>query len=263
MKKAQTVLLKVLFQEILVYRSSNIVISNYKVINNRLERNWNETDGVNFDNCIDGLLYNAFLWTGDDSMAVKSDDIIDGFGYGTDPTTNLNYMNVSNIVHRKIVSYGQGGCKVGTKTYGTYMVEIVYDDIDIIGPMRGLVIDGVDTANINRVIFKNIRIESVTGRLIDINIDVENIFWRTALGLCNISNIIISNVYANMKRECRLVGTDHAWITNTNHIAYGKTNYIQDVKFYDFVILGNKIISLEDPNAEFTTNAYVRDIFFY
>ncbi|MCX7820819.1 MAG: glycosyl hydrolase family 28 protein, partial [Brevinematales bacterium] len=84
------------FWNTMPYRSSNVVISNYKVINNRLADEWNETDGVDFNNCVDSLLYNAFLYTGDDSMAVKSDDaaaenmnLITNAGYSyEDPTPN-------------------------------------------------------------------------------------------------------------------------------------------------------------------------------
>ncbi|MCX7821811.1 MAG: glycosyl hydrolase family 28 protein [Brevinematales bacterium] len=249
------------FWNTLIYRSSNIVISNYKVINNKLADEWNETDGVDFDNCVDSVLYNAFLYAGDDTMAVKSDDLIDGETWTTDPTTGP-YINVSNIVHKKIVAIsGSSACKVGTKTYGETMSDIVYDDVDIILARRAFVIDGVDTALIKNTVFKNIRIEKVTGNLVDFNIDVKNITWRTALGLTTISNTIITNVKSDVKLQFRIIGTDHDWITNTNEPNYGKTNYVYDTYFYDYYIQGIKLTNT--GGAFFNTNSYVKNIFFY
>ncbi len=195
-------------------------------------------------------------------MAVKSDDLIDGQTYDTDPYTGT-YMNVSNVVHRKIVCYGYGGCKIGTKTYGEYVTDVLFEDIDILDGIRGLVIDGVDTALIKNNVFKDIRIEKVSSLLVSINIDVRDIFWRTALGLCTISNTLISNVRCDLKKDIYLVGTDHSWITNPEHPAYGSTNYVDGVYFYDLYIYENKITNFNDPNASFKTNNYVRNIFFY
>ncbi|MEJ5284071.1 MAG: glycosyl hydrolase family 28 protein [Brevinematia bacterium] len=256
------------FWNTMPYRSSNVVISNYKVINNRLKDEWNETDGVDFNNCVDSLLYNAFLYTGDDSMAVKSDDaaaenmdLITNAGYSyEDPTPNtLPYMNVSNIVHKKIVAFGHGACKVGTKTYGIYMSDIVYEDIDVLGGMRGLVVDGVDTALVKGVKFKNIRIEYLTGRQVDLNINVKDIFWRTAVGMCTISNIIMEDIYSDMTTELRIIGEDHLWLTNT-HPFYGQQKLVTDVLFKNYFILGNKLTSF--ASATFTTNTNISNIRF-
>ncbi len=195
---------------------------------------------------------------------MKSDDIPDGQSYGTtvDPTTGP-YMSVNGITHRKIVCFGYGACKIGTKTIGDTISNVTYDDVDVILVDRALVIDADDTAVISGTLFNNIRIEYVTGRLIDLDMDVQSINWRTAFGIGSISNTIFSNISANINRECRLVGTDHSWITDTNSPAYGKTNTIDGVSFYNFKINGNTITSLTDANASFNINAYATNISFY
>ncbi len=256
------------FWNTMPYRSKNIVISNYKVINNRLANEWNETDGVDFNNCIDSLLYNAFLYTGDDSMAVKSDDATsdnitfltnNGFALYEDPTPNTEpYINVSNVIHRKVITFGHGGCKVGTKTYGTYMRDIIYEDIDILGGMRGLAVDGVDTALVSGVIFRNIRIEYLTGRQVDLNINVKDITWRVAAGFCLVSNIVMENIYSDMATEIRIIGEDHLW-RDPSHPFYGQQRLITDVLFKNYYVQGNKLTTF---TSIFNTNTNTSNIRF-
>ena len=75
-------------------------------------------------------LYNAFLYTGDDSMATKNE--YDDFGY----------INTKDILHEKVVLYTNSvGCKIGTKTMGDTMDGITFRDIDIVHAGRAMVID--------------------------------------------------------------------------------------------------------------------------
>src|SRR5690606_5187232 len=79
------------FWNTLIYRSDEVEIRNYKMVNCRpTTTTWNNTDGVNFDESTNGYLYNAFLYTGDDSMATKNEE-----PNGT--------VNTRNILHEKVV----------------------------------------------------------------------------------------------------------------------------------------------------------------
>ena len=68
-----------------------------------------QTAGVDFDESTNGLLSNAFLYTGDDGMAPKNED----------PSGTINSKN---LTHQHIVVYNNSvGCKIGTKSMGQSM----------------------------------------------------------------------------------------------------------------------------------------------
>jgi len=250
------------FWNTLVYRSDNISISNYKVINNRLDSDWNETDGVDFNNSTASTLLNAFLYTGDDCMAVKSDDIPDDFEIAgiLDPSV-ASYINVADITHEQIVCFSRSsGCKVGTKTFGETMTNIVYRNVDVVTADRGLVIDAVDSATITGTVFEDIRLEEITGRIIDFNMDPESITWRTNPGICTVTNTTVTNVSSESNAECRIQGNIHDWDEADQY--YGNTYFIDGVTFTNFSVGGNVIASLDDPNASFVTNEYGTGITF-
>jgi len=250
------------FWNTMVYRSANIHISNYKVINNRLDDEWNETDGVDFNNCTNSSLTNAFLYTGDDCMAVKSDDIQDGLEVSglNDPTTGP-YISVDNIAHEKIVCFsGSSGCKVGTKTFGESMSNISFRDVDLVSVNRGLVIDAVDTALISDTVFEDIRIENVTGRIVDFNMDAESITWRVSFGTASVLGASITNVSSANDAECRIHGNLHDW--NPEDPYYGNEYLIDGVTFSNFSVGGNVITSVDDPNVRFNVNEHTANITF-
>jgi len=250
------------FWNTLIYRSENINISNYKVINNRLDSDWNETDGVNFDNTTASTLLNGFLYTGDDCMAAKSDDIQDEFPVAglLDPTMG-SYINVADITYEKVVCFSRSsGCKIGTKTFGETMSNVVYRNVDVVLADRGLVIDAVDTATITGTVFEDIRLEEITGRLVDFNMDPQSITWRTNPGTCTVTNTTVTNVSSESNVECRIQGNIHDWDEADQY--YGNEYYVDGVTFTNFSIGGNVIASLEDPNASFVTNEYGTGITF-
>ena len=251
------------FWNVMIYRSDEIHIANFKVINNRLDDKHNETDGVDFNNCTNSTLTNAFLYTGDDCMAVKSDDIqddldIDGLG---DPTEDgSGYIAVDNIVHEKIVCFsGSAACKVGTKTFGESMSNVVFRDVDVITTDRVLVIDAVDTANIRDTLFEDIRIEHVTGRLVDINMRAEEIYWRITPGVATVTNTTFKDVVADNSAAIRIEGVLHDWAEETDPY-YGEEYYVNDVTFDNFAIEGTVLTSQED--GPFDVNDYVTGITF-
>lgn len=250
------------FWNTLIYRSDNVQITNYKVINNQLVGEWNETDGVDFNNCTNSALTNAFLYTGDDCMAVKSDDIpdetpVDGI---LDPTTGA-YQSVSNIVHSNIVCHSaSSGCKVGTKTFGPTMSGIQYKDVDIVQAERGLVIDAVDTATIDQTLFQDIRMESINGRLVDFNMDPEAITWRTNPGTCTVTNTTVSNVQSAVSKDVAVKGNVHDW--DEADPFFGNEYFIDGVVFDNFTVAGTPIDSLESTAVVFDVNTYAKNITF-
>ncbi len=87
----------------LSYKSDQVTIQNYKVINCRPNSGYNNTDGVDFCDSTNCTLHNAFLYTGDDGMAPKNED------------TN----NTKNLTHQHVVVYNNSvGCKIGTNSNG-------------------------------------------------------------------------------------------------------------------------------------------------
>ncbi|NLE00906.1 MAG: hypothetical protein GX640_13650, partial [Fibrobacter sp.] len=159
----------------LPYRCDSVTIKNYKVINCRpTSTEYNNTDGVDFDESTNSSLYNAFLYCGDDPMAVKN-EFLTWNGKAT--------MNTRNILHEKIVTYSNSAsCKIGTKTMGQSMSNVTFKDIDIIKANRAMVIDAIDNALIENIKFEDIRIEA-TGILIDIQ-NTSKPSWRTTVNQC-------------------------------------------------------------------------------
>ena len=250
------------FWNTLIYRSRNVEISNYKVINNQLAEEWNETDGVDFDNSVDSSLINAFLYTGDDCMAVKSDDIPDDFEIDgiLDPTEG-EYINVSNLIHSGIVCHSaSSACKVGTKTFGESMSGIEFVDVDVVQAERGLVIDAVDTATINATLFEDIRMESIAGRLVDFNMDPEAITWRTNPGISTVTDTVVRNVTASEDGAVAIKGNIHDW--NEDDPYYGEAYLIDGVLFEDFVVGGTVVTSVESEAVSWDLNEYAVNISF-
>ena len=84
------------FWNTLVYRSDQVTIQNYKVINRRpTTTTYNQTDGVDFDASTNGTLYNAFVYSGDDNLSPK--------------TEQEGGIDTKNIVYQKAVAYSNSG----------------------------------------------------------------------------------------------------------------------------------------------------------
>ena len=250
------------FWNTLIYRSREVHITNYKVINNQLASEWNETDGVDFDNSADSSLVNAFLYTGDDCMAVKSDDIQDDLDIQglLDPTEG-EYINVSNLLHSGVVCHSaSSGCKIGTKTFGETVSQVQFVDVDIVRAERGLVIDAVDTATIDETLFEDIRMEDIRGRLVDFNMDPEAIEWRTNPGISTVTNTTVRNVIAANPGAARIKGNIHDW--NPNDPYYEEEYFIDGVHFEDFVVDRTYVLSLDSDVVDFDVNDYAINITF-
>jgi hypothetical protein len=220
------------YWDTLIYRSDQVTIQNYKVINCRpTTTTFNNTDGVDFDESTNGILSNAFLYTGDDGMATKNEE-----ASGT--------INTKNITHEHVVVYNNSaGCKIGTKTMGQSMDGVVFKDIDLVKAGRGLVIDGADTAVVQNTTFEDIRIEAADSSLVDVqNNNLPS--WRTAAGQTVIKETFFTNVSADVRKSINLHGTS----SSIN---------VTGVHFNNFTVQGKAI-----GQSDLSTNAYVSGITF-
>jgi polygalacturonase len=225
------------FWNTLVYRSDQVTIQNYKMINCRpITTIWNNTDGVNFDESTNGKLSHAFLYTGDDSMATKNE-----FPSGT--------IDTRNIVHEKVVCYSNSVCaKIGTKTMGQSIDGVVFRDIDVVKAGRALNIDAYDTAVVQNTRFENIRIEAADSSLIALSSD-EPPSWRTAANQSIIKDTYFSNVTSDVKKPINLHGRSSA------------VNIV-GVHFDKLSVGGQPVTSPTDPDALWSINPFVSDIEF-
>jgi hypothetical protein len=220
------------FWNTLIYKSDKVTIQNYKVINQRpTSTTFNQTDGVDFDSSTNGVLTNAFLYTGDDNMAVK--DELDA------------NMNLNGVVHQHVVLYSNsGGCKIGTKTGGTVMDGIVFKDIDIVKAGRAMAIDGYDTAVVQNTLFQDIRVEAADSRLIDIQEDMPPT-WRTAANTTVTKNTSFTNVSSAVNASISLHGKS-------------STIDVEGVHFTGLTVQGRAVTSTASFSLLNTTNITVQ-----
>ena len=222
----------------LVYRSDQVTIQNYKVVNCRPSAAgaYNQTDGVDFDESTNGLLSNAFLYTGDDGMAPKNED----------PSGTINSKN---LTHQHIVVYNNSvGCKIGTKSMGQSMDTITFDDVDVVKAGRAMTIEAYDTALVSNVTFSNIRVEAADSMLINLALDVPPT-WRTAANTGSYKDVYFTNVSSDVKKVISLHGKSSAVNINGVH-------------FKNLTVQGKTITSQTDSNASWDINQYVSGISF-
>jgi polygalacturonase len=225
------------FWNTLVYRSDLVTLQNYKMINARpITKVWNNTDGVNFDESTNGKLSNAFLYTGDDSMATKSEE----------PTGTID---TRNIIHEKVVCYSNSVCcKIGTKTMGKTIDGVVFRDIDVVKAGRALNIDAYDTAVVQNTRFENIRIEAADASMIALSSD-DPPFWRPAANQSIIKDTHFTNVTSYVKKPINLHGRS-------------ESVNISGVHFQNLSVEGQPVTSQTDPDAVWSINAFVTGIDF-
>jgi polygalacturonase len=225
------------FWNTLIYRSDLVTLQNYKMINARpITKVWNNTDGVNFDESTNGTLSNAFLYTGDDSMATKSEE----------PSGTIN---TSNIVHEKVVCYSNSVCcKIGTKTMGQTIDGVVFRDIDVVKAGRALNIDAYDTAVVQNTRFEDIRIEAADASMIALS-SHDPPFWRPAANQSIIKDTHFTDVTSYVKKPINLQGRS-------------ESVNITGVHFRNLTVEGQPVTSQADPDAIWNINAFVTGIDF-
>ena len=225
------------FWNTLIYRSDMVTIQNYKMINCRpTTTTYNNTDGVNFDESTNGKLSNAFLYTGDDSMATKNEE-----PSGT--------VNTKNILHEHVVCYSNSvGCKVGTKTMGQSIDGVVFRDIDVVKAGRALNIDAYDTAVVQNTKFENIRIEAADVSMIALSLD-EPPDWRDAANTSIVKDTYFTNVSSDVKQPINLHGSS----ASVN---------VTGVHFSNLTVAGKPVTSQTDADASWSINNFVSNISF-
>jgi hypothetical protein len=224
------------FWNTLIYRSDLVTIQNYKMINCRPNRDWNNTDGVDFDESTNGKLYNAFLYTGDDSLATKNEE-----PSGT--------VNTKNIVHEKVVCYSNSvGCKIGTKSMGQSMSDVVFRDVDVVKAGRALTIEGYDSAVIQNTKFEDVRVEAADV-FIKLALD-EPPDWRSAANSSTYKDTYFTNVSSDSNRSIILHGRS------------GTSGTINGVHFKNLTIQGKAVTSQTDSDASWDIKNGVTNITF-
>ena len=219
------------FWNTLVYRSDMVTIRNYKVINRRpTTTTYNQTDGVDFDASTNCNLYNAFLYTGDDPMSVKTEE--EG---GIDTKT---------ILYEKVVLYSNSaGCKIGTKTFGRTMDAITFRDIDVVKAGRAMAIDANDTAVISNTRFENFRVEAADSNLIDLEEDRAP-DWRPAPNTATIRDVYFTDIASDVRQLINIHGKS-------------STVNIVGVHFRNFTVQGRAVTSQTDADASWNINQFV------
>jgi hypothetical protein len=225
------------FWNTLIYRSDQVTVQNYKMINCRpTTTTYNNTDGVNFDESTNGKLYNALLYTGDDSMATKNEE----------PSGTID---TKNILHEKVVAYSNSvGCKIGTKTMGKSIDGVVFRDIDVVKAGRALNIDAYDTALVQNTRFENIRIEGADVSMIALSLD-DPPTWRTAANTSIIKDTYFVDISSDVKMPINLHG--HSASVN-----------VDGVHFKNLSVAGKAVTSQTDANANWSINSFVSNIAF-
>ena len=217
----------------LSYRSDQVTIQNYKVINCRPNSGYNNTDGVDFCDSTNCTLSNAFLYTGDDGMAPKNED------------TN----NTKNLTHQHVVVYNNSvGCKIGTNSMGQSMDSIAFKDIDIVKAGRAMTIEAYDTAVVTNATFEDVRVEAADSILINLALDSPPT-WRTAADTGIYKDTYFTNISSDVKKVISLHGKS-------------STANITGVYFKNLTVQGKAITSRTDSNASWDINAYVSGITF-
>ena len=221
----------------LIYRSDQVTIQNYKVINCRpTTTTYNQTDGVDFDESTNGLLDNAFLYTGDDGMATKNEE-----SSGT--------VNTKNITHQHVVVYNNSvGCKIGTKSMGQSMDGVLFKDIDVVKAGRAMTIEAYDTAVVKNTTFEDIRVEAADSMLINLALD-QPPDWRDAANTSIIQDTYFTNVSSDVKQVISL----HGKSSSVN---------ITGVHFKNLTVQGKAVTSQTDADASWDINSYVSGITF-
>ena len=221
----------------LIYRSDTVTIQNYKVVNHRLDgSDYNQTDGVDFDESTNGTLFNAFLYTGDDGMATKNEEA-------------SGVINTKNITHEHIVVYNNSvGCKIGTKSMGQSMDAVTFKDVDVVKAGRAMTIEAYDTAIVSNTTFQDIRVEAADSMLINLALD-QAPTWRTAANTGVYKDTYFTNVSSDVKKVVAMHGKS-------------ATVNITGVHFKSFTVQGNAVTSRTDTDASWDINSFVSGIDF-
>jgi hypothetical protein len=224
------------FWNTLVYNSDQVSFKNYKVINRRpTTTTYNQEDGVDYDCSTNGNVFNAFIYSGDDSMSPKREQ--------------EGMIDTKNITYEKVVAYSNSAAtKIGTKTFGNTIDGVTFKDMDIVKAGRAMVIDANDTALITNTKWENIRIEAADSNLIDIEEDRAP-DWRTAPNTSTVKDAYFTDISCGVKQLINIHGLSSSVTVNGVH-------------FSGFTVQGKPVTSQTDSDASWNINSFVSNITF-
>ncbi len=126
--------------------STGVKMRDVKILADWSVRN---TDGIDPDMCDDVLIERAFIYTGDDSIAVKATGI-SGF--------NRACSNI--IIRDSVMMTRKTALKIGTETYADIR-DVLFENIDVIQSSRGIACWVHDGGQVENITFENIRMSLV------------------------------------------------------------------------------------------------------
>ncbi len=223
-----------------IFKSENVSVKNVKVINNIPFVNWSNTDGIDCDCSRNIVIEDSFLYCGDDCLVIK----------GTDQENGQNVEDI--VINNNVCISSCAALKIGTETVVRQIKDIEFSDIDVVCARRGMVIAGFDYAEIDNVVFKNIRIEQLNDGpgiekplIIEINIPEKT--WRPCPGECKINNLCFKDIVVDVMYPSQITG--HRDIYK-----------VKDLLIKNLYIEGKKITSGKAGNIKF--NKYVEGVKF-
>ncbi|HXD77533.1 MAG TPA: glycosyl hydrolase family 28 protein, partial [Puia sp.] len=213
-----------------IFRCTDVRIKDIKILNDRPDRNWVNTDGIDFDSSTGGDVSNIMMQTGDDNVVVKGLEERGGH-------------NPAHIRFRYIVGLSNSAAaKIGTETRTPLIHDIGFSHFDIVQCKRAIVISGFDSSMIRNIVFKDFRVEKVVfqgneePRIIDFEITDHS--WRDCVGRCKISDILIDGVTIPFSLD----GVSSQILGRTPVFA------VDGVRIRRFIVLGRKITSKKDAH---------------
>lgn len=184
-----------------ILRSSNIDITNVKVINELVSNDyiekgvhWNNTDGINPDASSNVLIRNIFAYCGDDCITLK----ITNSMVGEHPS--LSKIKIEDCM----LMSSTAGIKIGTESLGKKLNDIRVNDILFL-PMdqgRNIGIETKDQALVSNVRFSNLYIENDLVLLaVNLSKRTKNQSYET-----KVKGLVLKNIFNKNKPKITLNG---------------------------------------------------------
>ncbi|MBD2865977.1 glycosyl hydrolase family 28 protein [Paenibacillus oceani] len=228
-----------------VYHSDHISIENVKVVNSPDNLT---TDGIDIDNSRDVMVDRVFVYTGDDSVVIKS-----GRWYILPRIPNRDVYNVT-VQNSVLWSKAAGGMKVGTETEATSMQGIRFENNDIIYadiPLGLFVHDGTTLSDVTVI---DTRVEEINPVQFYSHSKRQMFYFQIRKRSENSPAGIIRDIYIENFQSANY-GTGNAYF-----MGFDNTHRVSDITFKDLTIEGIPRTSLID--ARINTNAFVDNVVF-
>lgn len=208
--------------------STHILYSHFVTVDN-VTSFGNGSDGIDIDSSQDVTVSNSLFSSYDDAFVIKST----AQRYGSP-------RNVDRILAKNILLWTvKSGLKIGTETHAEYMQGMAFENINIAGSGRALVIYLKDGSTVQNINYKNIEIEN-SSVLVDWAIEARG-------GQGCIKDICLTNIKADKRKKMSLQGLN-------------KDHQINNIFIDNFVCGNNPVVNI-DPKLD-NINDYVGNISF-